>query len=648
MRIKLVNMPFAALNRPSIALTQLKSVTEAMHADRVQVQICYLNHEFDRLLGADAYEAIAGSMLGVTTGLGDWLFRDVAFPDQPGNEAQYLRRFQQYIVKQHNLTRERLQAFRAALPAILDGLIERYRLHEADLIGMTSMFFQNLANVALAQRLKQINPKQIIVMGGANCEGSMGIELAAQVPVLDFVFSGGSLISFPRFVGHVMAGEMDACHKIDGVFSRANCRSIHELAERDNTIDWSKHKPAMQLNGVALLGRELDINAEIALNYDDFLLSAQTVLRTRSKKLHLLFETSRGCWWGERAHCTFCGLNGNTMAYRAMVPELAKAMLNRLMSRYSDHFEIFESVDNILPKEYVAGVFADLRPPENVSFFYEVKADLSEQDLRTLAAGGVRRVQPGIEALATSTLKLMRKGTTAFHGVRFLSYCKKYGIEPAWNLLVGFPGETQDVYQTYLELLPSLFHLPPPGGTFPVRFDRYSPYFTFASEYGLRLAPYDFYKLCYPFPDASLRNLAYYFQDLKYDAQYMRDVAIWLPRLKAQVDRWRTLWDKEHTAPLLEWRQTPKGTMVEDTRSGSLRTHAVSDRAALALHDLYEPQRPDHLGPAAQAALDELSMRSLVFTERGKFLSLVDGVPRPAAQRDITTQPALVSYPTPH
>ena len=31
----------------------------------------------------------------------------------------------------------------------------------------------------------------------------------------------------------------------------------------------------------------------------------------------LLFETARGCWWGAKSHCTFCGLNGGAMAFRA-------------------------------------------------------------------------------------------------------------------------------------------------------------------------------------------------------------------------------------------------------------------------------------------------------------------------------------------
>jgi len=31
----------------------------------------------------------------------------------------------------------------------------------------------------------------------------------------------------------------------------------------------------------------------------------------------LPFESSRGCWWGEKHHCTFCGLNNSGMAHRA-------------------------------------------------------------------------------------------------------------------------------------------------------------------------------------------------------------------------------------------------------------------------------------------------------------------------------------------
>ena len=627
MDIKLVNMPFAATDCPSIALTQLKTVTEALHRDKVRVQIGYLNHDFAQLLGARLYGLIASSMAGFTSALGEWLFRSVAFPEVADNQAQYFARYQHHFnAEQMTAVRQELEPARARLPSILDALIERYGLHEAGIVGVTSMFFQNLANIALAQRLKKINPKQIIVMGGANCEGVMGIELASHVPVLDFVFSGNSLISFPQLVGHVLNGELDACRKIDGVFCRENCRSVRDIVGDATDVQWDKMNPRMQLKGVALIGRELDINTDVPLDYDDFLHSAATVLPKGGEKPQIFFETSRGCWWGERAHCTFCGLNGGTMAYRAMSADRAVALMNKLFAKYSQHADLFSSVDNILPKEYITDVFARLRPPDNVGLFYEVKADLSEADVRTLAGGGMRFIQPGIEALATSTLKLMRKGTTAFHGVRLLGHCKKYGITPNWNLLIGFPGEGAEVYEHYTKFIATLFHLPPPTGVFPIRFDRYSPYFTQEREYGLQLAPYDFYKLCYPFAPSVLRNLAYYFQDLNHRATYVRDANRWLPALRELVERWQAMWNGTTPQPRLDWIDTPRGIAVEDTRDGQLRTHWLSNDAADTLKRLREPERVAGLGESSEHPLAELARSSLIFSERGRSLSLVSGV----------------------
>ena len=40
----------------------------------------------------------------------------------------------------------------------------------------------------------------------------------------------------------------------------------------------------------------------------------------------LFLETSRGCWWGQRMHCTFCGLNGSGMVYRSAEANTALAL----------------------------------------------------------------------------------------------------------------------------------------------------------------------------------------------------------------------------------------------------------------------------------------------------------------------------------
>jgi hypothetical protein len=78
-------MPFAALGNPSLALTQLSSVLSDPLGDRVSVEIHYLNQDFARAIGREVYDRIATSFETQNCGLGDWFFRQAAFPDQTDN-----------------------------------------------------------------------------------------------------------------------------------------------------------------------------------------------------------------------------------------------------------------------------------------------------------------------------------------------------------------------------------------------------------------------------------------------------------------------------------------------------------------------------------------------------------------------------------
>ena len=71
-KIALINMPFADLSLPSIALTQLKAVVEERFKDQVSVDVYYLNHDFARYLGLELYESITSSADSQNAGLGDW------------------------------------------------------------------------------------------------------------------------------------------------------------------------------------------------------------------------------------------------------------------------------------------------------------------------------------------------------------------------------------------------------------------------------------------------------------------------------------------------------------------------------------------------------------------------------------------------
>jgi len=93
----------------------------------------------------------------------------------------------------------------------------------------------------------------------------MGRELATHVDVVDFAFSGPALRTFPEFVDKLRAGDADACHRIDGVFSKKN----RPRASKGATLQLGGR--ASTLPEVGPVGAELDVDTTIALDYDEFM-----------------------------------------------------------------------------------------------------------------------------------------------------------------------------------------------------------------------------------------------------------------------------------------------------------------------------------------------------------------------------------------
>jgi ribosomal peptide maturation radical SAM protein 1 len=381
-----------------------------------------------------------------------------------------------------------------------------------------------------------------------------------------------------------------------------------------------------------MLGKELDINNEIKVDYTHFFESLDTHLPDSDIEPTIMFETSRGCWWGERAHCTFCGLNSESMNYRAMQAKQAIATINQTLENYP-RCKRFDCVDNIAPKNYFSDVFPHIHPEKDCEIFYEVRSNLTDQDLETLSDARIVKIQPGIESLSTSTLKLMKKGTSAINNILFLKNCLLHGIKPYWNILIGFPGELESTLEKYVTDIPLLTHLPPPTGTFPVRFDRYSPYFENAEEYGLKLRPYNFYYLTYPFDEESITNTAYYFLDHNGSAPYMINLARWYNKIRINVDKWITQWNNEQTdiLPRLYLTLENDTYYIHDSRNGRSNKYQASKLSVKILEIAQKPATAKTViaeideveSKEIENEIDFLAEKKLIYTENDKFISLV-------------------------
>jgi ribosomal peptide maturation radical SAM protein 1 len=268
----------------------------------------------------------------------------------------------------------------------------------------------------------------------------------------------------------------------------------------------------------------------------------------RPDEIRLPYESSRGCWWGAKHHCTFCGLNALGIGYREKKPEKVLDEIGGLVATHPAATIVM--VDNIMPFSYFETLIPELaRRQPRLKLFYEQKANLSFARMQMLADAGVRWIQPGIEALDTSLLKLMRKGSSLRSNLDCLRFARGLAIHVSWNLLVDFPGDEDAPYEAMGRIVPYLFHLQPPSGVTPLSIERFSPYFDEAADFEIaNIRPIADYELA--FPGADLDRLAYHFVG-DYASAYRRRPDL-VENLAAQVGLWQQVWEAPDSVPVLE------------------------------------------------------------------------------------------------
>jgi ribosomal peptide maturation radical SAM protein 1 len=373
------------------------------------------------------------------------------------------------------------------------------------LVGATCSFEQISSSVAVLDRCKRLDPRITTAIGGANCEAEMAEGIGTLTSGIDHIFSGESEVTFPAFIDRVI-----------------NHEPVHDRILHG--------RPCRDLDGLP--------TPEYAEFFDQFDLYLGD--QASAKPYAVPYESSRGCWWGEKHHCTFCGLNGTTLTHREKSAERVAHELTFLLETYP--VDRVNMVDNIMPHRYFATLLPKLKAlPPTVSLFYEQKANLSFRKVEDLKAARITIIQPGIESLNSHVLKCMDKGTTAHQNIALLRYARSLGVTLTWNLLAGFPGDMVEDYEEMADLLPHLAHLQPPDGLGLVRFDRFSPYFDDPQSYGIsNIRPKPVYAELFP-AGADLDKLAYYF-DGDYECGTFERPDL-IEDMISTVADWRSRWD---------------------------------------------------------------------------------------------------------
>ena len=293
-------------------------------------------------------------------------------------------------------------------------------------------------------------------------------------------------------------------------------------------------------------------------------------------------------WWGQKHHCTFCGLNGESISYRARSAERTLELLHALAEHYPNTNR-FQAADNIMPTSYFHDLLPKLAsnlPRPDVEYFWTVKPNLRRTQIRQLSAARVLYLQPGIESLADNILKQMRKGVTALRNVYFLRTCQEEGITVYWNNLIRIPGEKVEDYDRMVDWLPWLRHLRPAyGGAPKAECHRFSPYFTEKERWTTRLRPMPWYAEIFPPDTIDIAKVAYY-----YEAEW-RDVlgGSAYDALLSESARWTAAWMESARVPQCVMTEGGECLRICDSRTGVLEEHPIGHTAARVLRELDEP-----------------------------------------------------------
>jgi ribosomal peptide maturation radical SAM protein 1 len=595
--VALVSTPWPLFNRPSIQLGTLKAFLQR-EVPGVNVHAHHIFLTIAESLGYDVY-----SHVSERTWLSESIYAAMLYPERRKLIGDWWRR-------RPDLPRRLgFDDIRSLVQRASEGILEGADWAAYRLVGFSVCFGQLTSALYFARSIKKRAPLATIVFGGSVCSGEMGWSLLRAFPEIDFVISGEGerpLAHLARWVFKTEASEKPA--RLPGLFCRGQEGDIP-----------SRHFTQMD-----------DLDALPLPDYDDYFLHLKSIPSQSRFFPKIPMEISRGCWWQKASSgrtyrgCAFCNLNVQWKGYRAKSRERVISEIKAITEKYQVLSVSF--VDNILPPNNLKALFqgiAALR--KDLRLFAEIRATTSLQELIAMSSAGMTEVQVGIEALSTSLLKKLNKGTTAMENLEIMKNCEASGL-PALeaNLIIQFPGsDERDVEETLANLE---FARPfRPLKAIPLWLGYGSPVWCDPARFGIKKTgnhPFYFHL----FPPEILKALVLMFQDARGGVKAQEQ--LWRP-VKRVVKAWSKAYASLHSSakskPILSYLDGGDILMIFERRYGAEdMTHRLKG-ASREIYLLCEQHRSAEEIVGRFAGLGEGKVLSFLNMMVGKKLMFREG-----------------------
>lgn len=401
-RLALIAMPWSIFNRPSIQLGALKAFIERESNYQVDTYYAYL--PVARAVSPNVYAQIA-----LSSWAGEAIFAPLLFPEK---RADAHKLFDQCL--RGKLTP--LPDFDELVAAVAHScmqLLTTIPWHHYTLAGFSVCFSQLLSSLYLAKKIKEIAPDVPIVFGGSSCSGDVGESLIEHFAEIDYLIDGEGEQQLLCLVDYLAGKTTTLPEKI-------RCQAPAHLIESDTPIT------------------SLPMDHLPIPDYHPYFKQVQQYFNDQPFIPLLPIEFSRGCWWNK---CTFCNLNLQWQNYRY---KNSDRMLTETLHLAQTHECLhFTFTDNALPPQEADHFFTKLLPHKlDFDFFAEIRTGTNQEKLHRYRQAGLTTVQVGIEALSTSLLTKMAKGTTVMDNIAVMKMCSASAIRLEGNLITNFPGTT--------------------------------------------------------------------------------------------------------------------------------------------------------------------------------------------------------------
>jgi ribosomal peptide maturation radical SAM protein 1 len=526
-RVLIVLMPWAPPHFPGLGATLIQTI---LNRDGIGCDMCYGNLVFHKLLGSDYGNESQLPKLPVS----ELAFTPYYFPVSIDDAAeQLLKGVLPYALEK---TQHHVEQYRSVIEiagTCLDTLYQSIDWQLYDVVGFSVMMQQTVPSLALAKRIKAHHPHIHILFGGSNCAYPMGDEILRSFPEVDSIVEGEADNAIGPLI-HEIRRCPEGPFTVPGVRYRNRAGEVVLTSPAVTVQDMD----SLPLPDYTSYFAHID---ELQLNYFQPLLQ---------------LEMARGCWWGEKQHCTFCSLEDDLMKFRSKSEDRVMEEILTIASKHK-YTEFFPS-DSIINHRFFRTLLprlGNLRVEQgyDFAFFFESKSNLRREQVQALRYAGVGSIQPGLESFSDHILSLMRKGTTGIRQLQCLKLLAECGVEAIWNWIYRNPNEHTEDYRTMLDVVPCLYHLPPihGDGYTAMILLRHSPYFLAPEEHGISdIRPMTFYKDVFPDPGIDLHRLAFYF-DYDHADHHNEEMKALHMELGAAIIKWRNRYREDS---LLQYR----------------------------------------------------------------------------------------------